>query len=181
MSSGKKALVRAGPSRVRDALPASGPLEPLTKPKKLFECSLAQRVISGGETHVCQPSEKERKHCSLSAYLSWFAARKKEHCLPTVLLRVVEAFGDYADSDDVEGAQALPQRLPPGPSVSILFKHLWEGEGRGGEKFCSSNPRATSMICALCPSAFAVGRHFVTFPVLGLQVQVHSSRKDFAQ
>ena len=30
-------------------------------------------------------------------------------------------------------------------------------------------------ICALCTSAFAVGRHFVTFPVLSLQVQLHQT------
>ena len=35
--------------------------------------------------------------------------------------------------------------------------------------------RATSMICALCSCAFAVGRHFVTLLVLGLQVQLHQT------
>ena len=29
------------------------------------------------------------------------------------------------------------------------------------------------MVCALCPSVFAVGRHFVAFPVPSLQVQLH--------
>ena len=49
--------MRAGPVRVYSAGPSSRPLGPLTGRKKLFECSLAQSVISGGETHVCQPSE----------------------------------------------------------------------------------------------------------------------------
>ena len=40
--------------------PASGPQGPLTKPKELVECSLTQRVISGAETHVCQPSDRRR-------------------------------------------------------------------------------------------------------------------------
>ena len=31
------------------------------------------------------------------------------------------------------------------------------------------------MICALCSCAFAVGRHFVTLLVLGLQVQLHQA------
>ena len=43
--------VRAGPARVEGAWPASGPSGPHTKLK---------RVISGGETHVCQPSEGDR-------------------------------------------------------------------------------------------------------------------------
>ena len=33
----------------------------LTEPRKLFECTLAQRVISGGETHVGQPRGGGRK------------------------------------------------------------------------------------------------------------------------
>ena len=31
------------------------------------------------------------------------------------------------------------------------------------------------MICALCSCAFAVGRHFVKLPVLGLQVQLNQT------
>ena len=52
MSGGKNAPVRASPARVEDAGPASGPPGSLTKPRKLSECLLAQRVISGGETPV---------------------------------------------------------------------------------------------------------------------------------
>ena len=38
--------------------------------------------------------------------------QEEELCVPTTLLRVGEASGGYADSDDVEGTQAWPQRLP---------------------------------------------------------------------
>ena len=44
--------------------------------------------------------------------------------MPPVPLCVVEAFGGYAGSGDVEGAQERPQRLPEpkGPSISMLFR-----------------------------------------------------------
>ena len=176
----QKTPVRAGPAGVKDAGPPCGPSGPFSKSRKLFECTLAQRVISG-ETHVCQPSEGRRKIARSvltcpgsigSVSLRMFCNEKEERCVPTVLLPVVEAFGGDAYSDDVEGAQQ-PHRLQQGPCISILF----------GGKTCSSNPRATSMVCALCPSAFAVGRHFVTFPVLGLASAIapaSCSRKDSA-
>ena len=56
MSSGKKHGCVQGP--------ASWPQGPPTKPRKPFERPLAQRVISGGNTHVCQPSEGKRVNCS---------------------------------------------------------------------------------------------------------------------
>ena len=46
-----------------------------------------------------------------------------ECCARSVLLCVVQVFRSGTNSDDVEGAQAWPQRLPEGPS--ILFMHLW--------------------------------------------------------
>ena len=52
----------------KDAGSASGPSGPLTKPRKPVECFLAQRVISRGETHVCQPSGRE-KHRAWSRVL----------------------------------------------------------------------------------------------------------------
>ena len=52
---------------------------------------------------------------------------------------------------------------PPSPFCSSIF----------GGKFCSLIPRAASMVCALCISAFAVCRHFVAFTVLRLQVRLH--------
>ena len=67
---GEEAPVRTGPARVKDAGSASGTFGPLTRPRKPFECPLAQRVISGGKTHVCQL--RERKNCSLNAHIFWF-------------------------------------------------------------------------------------------------------------
>ena len=65
-----------------------------------------------------------------SAQVSWFdrvcltahvlQQEKEELCVPSVLLCIVDAFGGYTYSDDVEGA------------------HRWE-------KTCSSNPRATPL------------------------------------
>ena len=52
--------------------------------------------------------------------MSWFnrvrltshdLQQQKDHCAPTVLLRVVEASGGYADSNDVEGARTWPNDL----------------------------------------------------------------------
>ena len=37
--------------------------------------------ISGGETHVCQPSEREPKNCSPSAHMSsWFTVSRRMFC-----------------------------------------------------------------------------------------------------
>ena len=110
--------------------------------RKLLECSAAQRVIPGGETHVCQPSEGTQKNCSLSAHVSWFTGvrftshvlqqEKEELCV----LCVVEAFGGYADSDDVEGAQYKghtdSQRGPPPP-----FGSSTDGEKTHFEPACA--------------------------------------------
>ena len=56
----------------QDAGPASGPLGPLTKPRDPFECPLAQRVNTGGKTHVYQPSEGKSKNRAFDDLVSWF-------------------------------------------------------------------------------------------------------------
>ena len=84
--------------------------------------------------------------------------------MPSVLLCVVDAFGGYADSDDVEGTQEWPQRLPEDlsiHSVSSIF----------GEK-ALLRPRATSMVCALCPSPSRWADISMTLPVVGSQVRL---------
>ena len=95
MSSGKKALVRAGPARVTDAGPASGPPGPLTEPKRPFECSLAQRPFLAGRRMSARRVKGEEKllaQCSSSigsVSRRMFCSKKKKHCVPAVLLRVV--------------------------------------------------------------------------------------------
>ena len=109
----------------------------------------------------------ESKNLPFDADISWFnrvrltshvlQREKGELCVPSALLCVVEASGGHADSDDIEGDKEGPQRLPERPSISNFFKHLWG-------KNSALRPRV---------HAFAVGRRFVTFPVLGLRVRLH--------
>ena len=61
MSSGKKALVRAGPARVTDAGPASWAIGAAHKAKEALRVLHGTEAIPGGETHVCQASEGGRK------------------------------------------------------------------------------------------------------------------------
>ena len=78
-----------------------------------FECTLAQTVIASGDARPL--SER-----GLTSHV--LQREEEELCVPSVLLCVVEAFGGYADSDDVEGTQEWPQRLPEDLSISILFQ-----------------------------------------------------------
>ena len=50
VSHGSTSWVRAGPARVKDTGHASAPSGPLTRPRRPFECPLAQRVTASGET-----------------------------------------------------------------------------------------------------------------------------------
>ena len=86
--------------------------------------SQAERVISCGETRICQPSERECKNGACHVHVSCFGRacltvhvlqlEKAMLCVPSVLPCVVEAFGGNADSGDVEGAQLKATRIPRG-------------------------------------------------------------------
>ena len=133
----KARVLRAGPARVEDAAPASGPLGPLTEPRQLVECLLAQRVISGGKTHVCQRGEGTEKNCSLSAHTSpsfsgsvtWrkVCNRKKKSsaCLPYFFasLKLLAAARTLMTWKALSKAHKDSQKSPPSPFCS---KHLWE-------------------------------------------------------
>ena len=80
-----------------------------------------------------------------------YSEKKEGLFVPSVMLCVVESLGGYADSDDFEGRSVQATEIPRG----ALHLHLSQASvGKG----CPSNPRATSMVSALCPSAFAEGR-----------------------
>ena len=107
---------------------------------------------------TCPPGSMESVSCRT------FCSRKKEEfCVPSAVLCVVEAFGGYTNRGRSVKATKIPIIATPSPFCSSIF----------GRRFCSLNPRATLVVCAICPSAFAVRRHFVAFPVLGLQVKLH--------
>ena len=54
----------------KDAGAASEPLGPLTRPTG--PSGAPQRVVRGGETRVCQPSDRESKNRAFDAHVSWF-------------------------------------------------------------------------------------------------------------
>ena len=87
--------MRAAPARRKDA----GPAGPLARSRKPFECTLAQRVFSGGEGGGRTSVLTWVRVCLTSVIL----LHEKKSCVPSVLVRVVEASGGYADTDDIEG------------------------------------------------------------------------------
>ena len=124
--------VRAGPARVKDAGPASGPLRPLVRGQGNPSGAPGSEVIASGETIVCQSSEGKRKNRTFNALVSWF----DRVCLAphvslfndvrlwvrSVFLCVVEFFGGYTDSDDTHRVHVWPQSFPQRPCT--LRQHL---------------------------------------------------------
>ena len=59
-----------------------------------------------------------------------------------------------------------PQRLPEGPAISIMFMRPWR-RNLLFEPACDIDGLRS------LPHSFAVGRHFLTLPVIGLHVRLH--------
>ena len=105
VSHGSKSPVRASPARHRGSFLAG--------------------------TRVCQSSERDSKNRAFDARVSWFdricpTAHVLELCVPPVPLCVVEAFGGYADSGDVEGALERPHLHLNVVQASLGEKLLFE-------------------------------------------------------
>ena len=108
---GRMPPVRAGPARVKNAEPASGPSGPLGR---------GQRNPPDAQARRSKPSgwAKGKVKIGRSMLVSWFhrvchtshATLQKEMGLSvrSVLLCVIELFGTRTDSYDVESAQAGP-------------------------------------------------------------------------
>ena len=150
--------VRAGPTRVKGAWHASGPLEPLTKPRKLFDCSWHRGSFLAGETHVCQPGERKRKiarsvlMCPGSTglvHVACFAARRRRdlRALPYLFasLKPLAVTRTLMTSKALRNGHRDSQKSPPSP---FCFKHLW---GKGSPPTCDIDGSFPS-------SAFAEGR-----------------------
>ena len=83
--------------------------------------------MTGGKQQTFRLGEGKRKNRALNDHVSWFdqvgltshdsQQKEVELCVPPRLLCVIELLGGRTDSDDIEGAQAGPQRFPERPSI----------------------------------------------------------------
>ena len=104
--------VRAGPARVKNAAPASGPPGPLGRGQGNLPSAQARRSKPSGW------AKGNVKNRAFNALVSWFdlvcrtphATQQKEIELSvrSVLLCVIELLGSRTDLHDIEGAQAGP-------------------------------------------------------------------------
>ena len=164
----------------KNAGPASGPLGSLTKPtgspssgprhrewsvagrrasasrvkrKAMFGLSMLPVLVRSGLSQVACFCRKKKKS---SACLPYFFASLNSVAVTRALMTSKALRNGHSNSH-------------MRPYISISFKHL------GGKILLFEPVCDIDDLCSLRSSAFAVGRHFVTLPVLGLQVPTSCS------